>query len=183
MKYGPIQFTDRAGRTVELRNAEERDAEDLLTYLKATAGETPYLLREPDEITMTAEEERAFLHGKTESADEIMLIATVNGEHVGNCSLMRVGSCRRTAHRCSMAIALYRKYQGFGIGRKMMETLLEIAGRIGYEQAELEVVDGNETARTLYESLGFACFGRLPDNMKYSDGSYRDTVWMAKKLP
>ena len=64
----------------------------------------------------------------------------------------------------------------------MLETVLEVAKECGYEQAELEVIDGNDRAKTLYEKLGFEEFGRFPDNIKYADGTYADAFWMMKKL-
>ena len=43
------------GKELILRNPEESDAERLLSYLKTTSMETPYLIREPEEITLTLE--------------------------------------------------------------------------------------------------------------------------------
>lgn len=64
----------------------------------------------------------------------------------------------------------------------MLETVLDIADKAGYEQAELEVVADNKPAIVLYEKLGFNIYGTFPDNMKYKDGSYVDAYWMMKKL-
>lgn len=95
---------------------------------------------------------------------------------------MGVGGFRRYHHRCEVAIALYQEYCGAGIGRIMLETVLDVAKSCGYEQAELEVIAGNERAIRLYQKLGFREYGRFPDNMKYADGSYVDSIWMMKKL-
>ena len=64
----------------------------------------------------------------------------------------------------------------------MLETVLDIAEKTGYEQAELEVIADNKSAIALYEKLGFKIYGTFPDNMKYPDGSYVDAYWMMKKL-
>lgn len=40
---------DKKDREIILRNVEEDDAEKLIDYLKITAAETPFLIREPDE--------------------------------------------------------------------------------------------------------------------------------------
>ena len=111
-----------------------------------------------------------------------MLVACADGRHVGNCSLMRAGPQLRYRHRCSVGIALYREFWGRGIGRLLMEAVLDAARRVGYEQAELEAVSGNVRAIALYESLGFETYATLPRNMKYKDGSYADNVWMMKRL-
>ena len=182
MRYDPITYKDKKGRMVVLRSAEITDAADLIRYLKVTSGETPFLIREPDEVCITIEQEENFIKGRIEAERELMLIATIDGEHIGNCSLMELGNYKRYAHRCEVAIALYQKFCGAGIGEMMMRTVLEVAKQIGYEQAELEVIADNVNAISLYEKLGFKKYGSFPDNMKYGDGRYADAVYMVKKL-
>lgn len=111
-----------------------------------------------------------------------MLVAEVDGRHAGNCSLMCLKCFKRYRHRCEVAIALYQEFCGAGIGKKMLETMLELAQNCGYEQVELEVIAGNDGAKALYEKLGFKVFGHFPDNLKYADGTYADAFWMMKKL-
>ena len=85
-------------------------------------------------------------------------------------------------HRCSLAIALKKEFWGLGIGTAMMEYLTELAKKIGYEQMELEVVEGNDNAKRLYEKAGFIETGRHIRAMKYDDATYRDVFIMCKKL-
>ena len=61
MVFGEISIKDKLGRTVVLRNARPEDSTDLIKYLKTTSAETPYLIREPDEITITEEKEKQFI--------------------------------------------------------------------------------------------------------------------------
>lgn len=173
---------DKKDREIILRTAEENDAERLIDYLKITAAQTPFLIREPDEITLSIEQEQDFIRAKKDSGNELLLIAEIGGRHIGNCSLMSIGGYKRYRHRCDIAIALYKEYCGLGIGKAMLETVLDIAEKAGYEQAELEVIADNKPAIALYEKLGFKIYGTFPDNMKYEDGSYADAYWMMKKL-
>ena len=173
---------DKNGRDILLRSAEEKDAEALLDYMKITAAETPFLLREPDEISLTIEQEQAFIKAKKDSENELLLIAETGSRHIGNASLMSAGGFKRYRHRCEIAIALYQEYCGLGIGKAMLEMVFDIAKKAGYEQAELEVIANNKPAIALYEKLGFQKYGTFPDNMKYADGSYTDAYWMMKKL-
>ena len=173
---------DKKGRDVLLRSAEEKDAEALIDYMKIIAAETPFLLREPDEISLTIEQEQAFIKAKKDSENELLLIAETGGRHIGNASLMSAGGFKRYRHRCEIAIALYQEYCGLGIGKAMLEMILDIAKKAGYEQAELEVIANNKSAIALYEKLGFQKYGTFPDNMKYADGSYVDAYLMMKKL-
>ena len=182
MKFNSIQFKDKLGREVLLRNAEVSDATALIDYLKITATETPYLIREPQEITITLEQEKNFIENKIEAEGELLLVALIDGKHIGNCSLMSIAPYKRYAHRCGIAIALYQEYCGYGIGKMMMQTILDVAKKAGYEQAELEVISDNKDAIALYKKFGFEKFGSFPNNMKYSDGTYANADWMMKKL-
>lgn len=164
-----------------LRNPEENDAEMLLEYLKATSLETRYLLKEPEEITLTLEEECNFINVQNTSDKSLMIIGLLDGEHVGNCSLMGMHALRYQ-HRASIAIALYEKYTGLGIGKIMLGKLISAAKACDIEQLELEVVADNERAISLYKKMGFKIFGTMPNNMKYKDGTYADVYWMMKQL-
>jgi len=182
MVFGEISIKDKLGRNVVLRNAMQEDAADLIKYLKTTSAETPYLIREPEEITITEEKEKQFIRDKMDAERELMLVAFVDGRHIGNCSLMSIAPYKRYRHRCDVAIALYKEYCGCGIGKAMLQTVLDVAKSVGYEQAELEVMAENKDAIAMYEKMGFKKFGTFPDNMKYPNGSYMDAYWMMRKL-
>lgn len=169
------------GGELLLRNPREEDARMLIDYLKITCGETRYLVKEPEEITMTLEEEEAFIRKQNDSENSLILLGFLNGRYVGNCSLMGNGPLRYR-HRVSMGIALYQEFTGLGIGRAMIGALLKIAGQKGFEQVELEVVKDNERAIRLYREMGFEICGTFPNNMKYKDGSYADAYYMVRRL-
>ncbi len=182
MKFEPIHIKDKLGRVVVLRSAEVSDAVDLVDYLKITTGETPYLIREPEEVTITLEQEKSFIESKINAERELMLVAAIDGKHIGNCSLMSIAPYKRYAHRCEVAIALYQEYCGYGIGKAMLQAVLDVAKNVGYEQAELEVISDNKNAIEMYRGLGFEKYGSFPRSMKYSDGTYADAEWMMKRL-
>lgn len=182
MIYEPREIQMHDGRIAVLRSASVSDASALLTYLKKTAAETKFLMREPEEITLTLEQEEAILRGKEQAERELLLIAEVDGVHVGNCSISSLGTYQRYKHRCSVAIALYQEYCGLGIGKQMLAAVLDMAKECGYEQAELEVVTTNAAAIHLYQSLGFEIYGEQLHSMKYKDGSYADEYMMMKML-
>ena len=72
MRFEPVEKIDKQGRRVLLRSPELSDAPALIDYLKTTSGETPFLLREPDEISMTPELEGKFLQGRLDAERECM---------------------------------------------------------------------------------------------------------------
>lgn len=170
------------GKECIMRSPQAKDAENLITYMKKTAEESTFLLRYPEEVTTTVEDEIYFIRGINESPDSFMMLAEVDGRLAGNCSVSALGSRIRMKHRCNIAIALYEEFCSQGIGKVMMERLLEEAKNIGFEQAELEVVARNERAIALYQKLGFEQVGYIPRAMKHKDGSYDELIMMVKAL-
>ena len=182
MVFEPREYHLKNGDPVVLRSAEPEDAKRLLLYLRTTAEETPFLLRDPDEIRLTEEEEISFIRHWKESDRHLMLLAEINGIHAGNASFSSLGPARRTRHRCSVALALYKQFWGLGLGRIMLSTLLEVAEQNGYKQAELQVCTANTRAVSLYKDLGFVICGSIPRAMIYQDESSADEYSMVKQL-
>ena len=182
MRFPERTIILKDGRTCVLRPNAPDLAEEMIEYLKTTSGETPWLLRYPDEVNYTPESEREILTRLLEDPSSVMMAAVVDGKVAGNCSVNGMGSKRKIRHRCSMAVALYREYWGLGIGTAMIGYLCELAGEIGYEQMELEVVDGNDRAKELYRRCGFTEYGRRPCALKFDDGSCHDEILMYKTL-
>lgn len=169
-------------KEIVLRGAKENEAEMLIDYLKTVAGETKFLICEPDEVKYTVEEERDFIRKHNESDDAMLILAFVDGEYAGNCSFSAKPDSRRTRHRAVIGIALFQKYTRFGLGRLLLTVLLRKIKEQGYEQVELSVFSGNEGAYHLYESLGFKECGRIPNANKYDDGTYSDEILMVMPL-
>lgn len=182
MKIEEKKVELKNGQFCILRSPKPEDAEQLIAYLKATAGETEFLLKYPEEVSITVEQEKEILQWFIDSDRDLMIIAEVDGEVAGNCSFSPVGRKTRVRHRCVIGIALYEKYWGLGIGKALLELLLEKAAECEYEQAELDVVSRNERAIALYEGFGFTEVGSRPHAMKHKDGTYDDDIIMVKQL-
>lgn len=58
-----------------------------------------------------------------------------------------------------LSIAVLPEAQGEGLGRRLLQTLIQMAGLTGVRAISLAVEDGNGS-RHLYEDLGFAVIGR-----------------------
>ena len=181
MDFTPESIVLKNGRTLTLRAPRVEDAQTLVEYLEKTAGESPYLLREPGEKKMSVEAEAEFIGRILASPSECMLIAEVDGVFAGNCQVSFM-TRRKTAHRASLAIALYRTFWNMGVGTAMMEAMLGLAQAHGTRQAELAYIGGNERGKALYEKMGFAECGRIPNACFFSDGSFHDEIFMVKTL-
>lgn len=183
MKIEEKKIVLKNGQSCVLRCPEKADAEELVKFVKAMAGETDFVLRYPEEADIPVLQEEFFLQHFIEAARDLMILAEVDGKIAGNCQFSEIGKGRlKVRHRCSMAIGLYKKYWGLGIGSALIELLAEKAAETGYEQMELEVVSSNSRAVGLYTKVGFVKTGEIPNAIKYKDGTYDSVDIMVKNL-
>lgn len=182
MRFEAKTVTLRDGRTCTLRPAHPDDADGLIEYMRVTAGETPFLLRYPDEIAYTPEQEREILGKILDDPGHVMMVGIVDGKIAGNCDISGMGAKRKIRHRCALAITLYRDYWNLGIGSAMIGYLAELAEQIGYEQIDLGVMADNSRAQALYRKCGFEETGRAARAYKFDDGTYHDEILMTRIL-
>ena len=182
MHFPEKTITLKDGRTCVLRPNGPDLAEQMLKYLKKTAGETEFLLTYPDEVNYTLEGVTETLGRGLENPYNIMMAAIVDGKHAGNGRVYGIGAQRKYRHRCSLAIALYKEYWGLGIGTSMINYLAELASSVGWTQLDLEVVADNEQAQALYKKCGFIESGRRHNAMLFDDGTYHDEILMYRNL-
>lgn len=172
----------RDGRTCTLRSPAAEDAAALLDYIKTVMGETPYLLRTPEEFDIPLEKEEAFIARMSEAARAVLIVAEMDGKIVADCDLQPRGAAQRLLHRAGMGVSVRKEYWRLGLGSALMEALIACARDLRYEQLELEVVADNRRAVSLYLKYGFQVYGTRPHGLKYADGSYADEYMMVKKL-
>lgn len=88
MTIDDIWFDLKDGRRALLRSPREEDIESTLEYLAASARETEYLLRSPEECgKYTAEGEKILFEQKNASPYEAMMMCIVDGKVAGNCEI------------------------------------------------------------------------------------------------
>lgn len=175
-------ITLKDGRTAILRAATEADAAPAVEWLRQTAGETDFILRVPEEVTMTPEQEANFFQRVAESPYDMMIWCEVDGELAGNCHLSFFGKVK-TRHRCTVAIGLTKKYWNLGIGSAMFREMIAVAKqKEGVTQMELEFIEGNSRARALYEKMGFRIVGYRPNGIRLQDGTLLNEYLMVRPL-
>lgn len=98
---------------------------------------------------------------------------------VGICGL-HVNTNPRLRHTGMIGISVHNDYQGMGIGKKLMEKIIDLADNwLMLVRLELGVISDNEKAIKLYESLGFTHEG----TKKYAvirNGAYVDEYLMGR---
>ena len=175
-----IPLKDR--RSCILRNGTAADGQAMLDIYVLTHAQTDYLLSYPDEVTMTVLQEAQFLREKTDSENEIELLAEVEGRIVGAAGIVALGKKEKIRHRADFGISIDQAYWGLGIGRALTRACIELARQAGYSQLELEAVADNAHALALYESEGFREYGRNPRGFRSRYTGWQELVYMRLEL-
>ena len=176
------EITLKNGERCILRNGTEQDGEAVLEVFNITHGETDFLLSYPDECTFMPAQESDFLKNKTESENEIEIIAEVGGKTVGTAGIDAVGRNFKIRHRAEFGIGILKEYWGRGLGRALTEACIECAKSAGYSQLELSVVAENKAAISLYKKLGFCEYGRNPLGFRSRISGMQELVLMRLEL-
>jgi RimJ/RimL family protein N-acetyltransferase len=170
------------GKECVLRSPDTCDAENILDYLKKASEETDYMIRYPEEVTMTIVEEEKFIKLLRESKKDLMISAFIDDKLVGNAGLSPIRDNIKVCHRASFGIAIKKEAWGLSLGKILLEEVLESAKKVGFEQVELEVVSENQKAINLYEKFGFKIYGTRENGFKLKNGSYYTEYLMMKTL-
>ena len=181
MKYSQ-KIILKNGKEAWLRNGDAPDAIAVLETFNVTHAETDYMLSYPDENSFDPEKEARYLEEKAESANEIEIIALVDGQVAGTAGIEAVGTNYKVRHRAEFGIGILREYWGLGLGRALTEACIKCAGEAGYKQLELNVVAENERAVSLYRSLGFEEYGRNPRGFNSRTSGFQELIYMRLTL-
>ena len=84
-----------------------------------------------------------------------LILARVDGAVAGCCALRPLDTVDYPNAAEMKRLYVRRAFRGFGLGRQLAETVLDMARRAGYACVLLDTLDDMEAARTLYEDLGF----------------------------
>lgn len=90
MQYSEI-ITLKNGKTALLRNGEAADGDAVFNVFNQTHAETDFLLTYPDENSFAPEREASFLQEKTDSLNEIEILAIVDDKVVGTAGISEIG--------------------------------------------------------------------------------------------
>lgn len=160
-----------------IRKAKPEDA-TLLAYAEREIAKTPgRLASRPEELK--DENVREKIVSLSQNSSGIYLVVEQNGSMVGH-AFLEPHKLAVTAHVVILTIAVHEGYQGMGIGKMLMQQLIEWAGyQPNIEKIELQVRSSNTRALMLYERLGFVEEGRKTKRLKYGANDYQDDIYMA----
>jgi len=101
------------------------------------------------------EQELQELPGEYAAPMGALLLASVDGEAAGCCALRPLVNTDHV-NACEMKrLFVRRAFRGLGLGRQLAERIMDLARQAGYDCVLLDTLDDMESARALYEDLGF----------------------------
>lgn len=181
MYYNKKEFVLKNGEHILLRQPTDSDASQLIYYLTRVSSETDFLLRSPSECNLTVQEEVMYIRRSNRDKYLLFVVCEYQDQIVGTFSL-RFNTMLKTRHRAEVGIAITQNAWGLGIGTIMFEEMIKIAREHGVEQLELDFIDGNKRAESLYTKMGFQQVARKPNAIKQIDGKLVDEIFMIKQL-
>lgn len=159
-------------KNIVIRKAQIEDAQSILNYLDQIGKESDNLTFGEEGIGYTLDDEIKMIQGYEENLNSTMYIAfdQNNIVSIGNLSASKR---ERTKHISVLGISVLKSHWNRGIGKQMMNTLVEFAKQAPDTKAiHLEVRSDNHTAIHLYESVGFKKNSTIPKMMFIKDKYY-----------
>ncbi|MBU5212477.1 GNAT family N-acetyltransferase [Heyndrickxia oleronia] len=172
-------YKSKDGKTVIIREAKEQDAERILNSASKALINAPYMLTTVDDVkNMSVDSIQKTLKAYLENPNHVQFIAEVDGKLVGSIDFKN-GNKEKISHQGTFAMTILPEYRNYGIGRALLETLINWAkNNSKIEKVCLEVMEDNLGAIKLYKNLGFFEEGRKAKGIKMDDG-YQDLILMA----
>lgn len=146
--------------SIVIERASSIEAKAILEYLQQIGKETDNLTFGSEGVSVTVEQEAAYIAQLEDSCDGVMLLAKDEGKIVGDVSLMR--QPRRMRHRGELGISVLKEYWNKGIGSQLLCEILKFAKENRFEVIDLQVRSDNQSAIHLYKKFGFEKIGMHP---------------------
>lgn len=163
------------GTLVRLRAPEPRDAESFYRWFNDPAAIAGLGLRYP--VPRKVERDWVTAQATPSYAATRFAVETLDGTLLGSCGLFD-GSAENRSAELGVAV-VDRAQQGKGYGTDTVRTLCRFGfEQMGLHRIELLVFAQHETARAVYEKVGFVTEG-VARQAHWGDGRWYDDVHMS----
>lgn len=172
------------GIDVNIREIDEKDVNEYIRFKYQLACETERMMNKyPEEVDTDVENCIKKLTNDPEHPNpHTGLYAFYNNMIIGFVCFGPVEENIKSMHRAYYGIGILGEYTGLGLGRILSEIAFDEMRSRGFRQCELEVLEGNDRARSLYEKLGFISYGRRPNSVILKSGEIIANELMYKIL-
>ena len=165
-----------------IREAEPKDAAELVAFLNRVSLETYFTSLDGDGILLTSEEMEVFLNKQASSDNQITLLAFLNGKIAGIVNIT-ADQRKRVRHIGDLFIVIGKRYWNNGLGSLLLEEAIEWAQASGVlRRLQLTVQTRNQAAIHLYQKHGFIIEGRQERGAYIEEGEFIDVYLMGKLI-
>jgi len=153
----------------------------MINFYNFVGGETDFLSFGKDDFKKDPAEYENYIENIKKENNSIILLAKAEGKIIGIATI-NSNQKTRTRHVGVLGIVIEKRYWGLGLGRKLMNLLINWAKSNNItKKITLLTNENNKKARDLYKKIGFIEEGLLTmDN--YINGVYYNTVIMGLTL-
>ena len=117
----------------------------------------------PSKSIITAPELQIYVKDFGTSKDDFSLVAEVENKIIGAVWVRIMNDYGHIDDKTpSLAISLYKKYRGQGIGSSLIKEMLSLLQTHGYKHVSLSVQKANYAAK-LYQKIGFRIIKEIGD--------------------
>ena len=165
-----------------IREAEPKDAAELVAFLNRVSLETDFTSLDRDGILLTSEEMEIFLNKQASSDNQITLLAFLNDKIAGIVNIT-ADQRKRVRHIGDLFIVIGKRYWNNGLGSLLLEEAIEWAQASGImRRLQLTVQTRNQAAVHLYQKHGFVIEGRQVRGAYIEEGKFIDVYLMGKLI-
>ncbi len=181
---GTVDFTTKDGRAARLRVASVADAAALVELDTALLEAGDGTVGGPEDARSVEEEARRIddlYRGFSAGDASTSIVAELmepQSRIVAMAGLKQFGPSF-LRHVAYLGIGVHPSFQAQGVGRALMQALLDHAKLCGIERLELYVRSDNVRAHSLYRAFGFSYEGTRRKFVKIAGGTYiDDQIWV-----
>jgi ribosomal protein S18 acetylase RimI-like enzyme len=159
------------------RKATAQDAYGI-AFVHVRSWQVAYRGHMPDEFLdgLDAEKRANMWRELTLQPDKIVLVAEASEGDIVGFSALSPSSDADASPNTAEVVAIYVHPEKWreGIGRALLSASLDQLRNCGYELVTLWVLEGNQRARSFYESFGFIQDGAIKDDDHWGSFSVRE---------
>lgn len=176
------QGVSKNGKPYMIRYPKMEDLDRMLDYMNTISQEQTYISYQGERISR--EDEEKYLKDilkKIEDKKAVKLVVFSEDEFIGTSDVELEN--RISSHVGVFGISIADGFRGEGIGKKLMELVLDEAEQNipGLRIITLGIFSNNPQAYKLYQEFGFEEYGNLPEGVLYKE-QYINHLFMFKKL-
>jgi L-amino acid N-acyltransferase YncA len=177
IKTFPKQVNLEDGTIITLRPLLKDDEQAFLNYFQSLAPEERVEIKE--EVTDPKVIENWM---ETLDYDLVLPLIALHGERIIGAASLQFNLSAWTQHQGEVRLSTDPQYRAKGLGTLLMQTLEDIAAKLGLEQLTAEIPPELDKAFYLFEKLGFEKAAVLQGFVMDKEGRESDIVLMTKSL-